>query len=112
MATRPLEGALLGRVAHAGFRPLLVEGRKGELDQTSMQRLKLQLWVVIWPFKGSAEDLVITVMLAFCTSAFWATWLFMPAKAPADRNMAARVADSARVFSVFFMMLSRWWDNR
>jgi hypothetical protein len=33
------------------------------------------------------------------------------AKAPADRNIAAKAAESVRVFKVFVILLSRCWDN-
>jgi hypothetical protein len=60
---------------------------------------------VIWPFMGQTEFLwmIVTLVLTIRPGA-----LLAPAKAPADKNMAANAADSVIVFRVFVMVLSRW----
>ena len=68
-----------------------------------MQRFTAQTLDVIWPLMGRIEFLWIIVTFAFT---ILGAITGAPAKAPADKNSAAKAAESVKVFSGFVILLS------
>jgi hypothetical protein len=74
-----------------------------------MQRNTAHTFDETWPLIGHCEFLWMIVTLVFT---IMGADDVAPAKAPADRNIAAKAADSVRVFKVFVILLSRLWGMR
>ena len=72
-----------------------------------MQRLTAQAFEVIWLLMGQAEFLWMIVTFVFTIIGA----LLAPAKAPADRNITARAADSVIVFRVLVIWCSPIWGS-
>jgi hypothetical protein len=72
-----------------------------------MQRLIAQAFEVIWLLMGQAEFLWMIVTFVITIMGL----VLAPAKAPADRNMTARVAVSVIVFRVLVIWCSPVWGS-
>ncbi len=67
----------------------------------------LQAFEVIWPLIGQTEFLWMIVTFVFTIIGV----VLAPAKAPADRNITASVADSVIVFRVLVILCSPVWGS-